>query len=60
MKNNSIYLENLEFDEKLNHSWMAFFINKMRFTWLVIMLIAIAGILGLRSLPLESTPEVDI
>lgn len=58
--NESIYLEKLEFDEKLNSSWMSFFIDRTRFTWLVIMVIFIAGFLWLKSLPLESTPEVDI
>lgn len=58
--NESIYLEKLEFDEKLNDSWMSFFIDRTRFTWLVIMVIFIAWLLGLKSLPLESTPEVDI
>lgn len=59
-KNNSIYLENLEFDEKLNTSWWSFFIDKMRFTWLVIILLTVAWLLWLKSLPLESNPEVDI
>ncbi len=58
--NESIYLEKLEFDESLNNSWMSFFIDRTRFTWLVIMVITIAWLLGLKSLPLESTPEVDI
>lgn len=59
-KNESIYLDKLEFDEKLNLSWMAFFIDRMRLTWLVIFIIIIAGTLGLSKLPLESMPEVDI
>lgn len=58
--NESIYLEKLEFDEKLNQSWMSFFIDRTRFTWLVIMVIFISWFLGLKSLPLESSPEVDI
>lgn len=58
--NESIYLEKLEFDENLNNSWMSFFIDRTRFTWLVIILIIIAWLLGLRSLPLESSPSVDI
>lgn len=62
MANNkqSIYLEKLEFDEKLNNSWMSFFIDRTRFTWLVIIMIFIAWFLWLKSLPLESTPEVNI
>lgn len=59
-KNQSIYLDQLEFDEKLNSSWMAFFIDRMRLTWLVIIIIIIAWYLGLSKLPLESMPEVDI
>ncbi len=58
--NESIYLEKLEFDEKLNNSWMSFFIDRTRFTWLVIIVIFIAWFLWLKSLPLESSPEVDI
>lgn len=58
--NESIYLEKLEFDESLNKSWMAFFIDRTRFTWLVVMVIVIAWFLWLKSLPLESNPEVDI
>jgi hypothetical protein len=40
--NESIYLEKLEFDEKLNNSWMSFFIDRTRFTWLVIIVILVA------------------
>jgi hypothetical protein len=40
-KNNSIYLENLEFDEKLNKSLWAFFIDRTRFTWIVIIVITL-------------------
>jgi hypothetical protein len=40
--NESIYLEKLEFDEKLNDSWMAFFIDRTRFTWLIIIVIFVA------------------
>ena len=56
----SIYLDWLEFDEKLNKSWMSFFIDRTRFTWLIIIIIALAWILWVKSLPLESMPEVDI
>lgn len=58
--NESIYLEKLEFDENLNKSWMSFFIDRTRFTWLIIIVIAVAWYLWLSSLPLESSPEVDI
>jgi len=56
----SIYLHKLEYDKKLDTSWRAFFIDRVRFLWLVLIMILIAGYLGLKNLPLESTPEVDI
>jgi len=56
----SIYLHNLEYDKKLDRSWRAFFIDRVRFLWLILLMIFIAGYLWLRNLPLESTPEVDI
>lgn len=59
-QNESIYLQQLEFDEKLNNSWISFFIDRTRFTWLVIMIIIIAWWMWISSLPLESNPEVDI
>ncbi len=58
--NDSIYLQKLEFDENLNKSWMAFFIDRVRFTWLVIIIILISWTIWLKNLPLESMPEVDI
>lgn len=58
--NESLYLQQLEFDEKLNKSWMSFFIDRTRFTWLIIMVVFVAWFLWLKSLPLESSPEVDI
>lgn len=59
-KQESIYLDKLKFDEELNNSWFTFFIDKTRFTWLVIIVIIVAWFLGLRSLPLESNPEINI
>lgn len=56
----SLYLEKLRYDPKLNDSWFAFFIDRKRFLFLLIFIIAIAGVLGLRSLPLESNPEINI
>lgn len=58
--NQSNYLDNLEFDEKLNNTWMSFFIDKTRFTILILVVILIAWIMWLKSLPLESNPEVNI
>ncbi|MDD5770488.1 MAG: efflux RND transporter permease subunit, partial [Candidatus Gracilibacteria bacterium] len=56
----SQYLDKLEYDKKLDDSWYAFFIDRKRFTILIILIITIAGWIGLKSLPLESTPEVKI
>ncbi|MDD5198148.1 MAG: efflux RND transporter permease subunit [Candidatus Gracilibacteria bacterium] len=56
----SLYLEKLQYDPKLDDSWFAFFIDRKRFLFLLIFIITIAGILGLRSLPLESNPEINI
>ena len=58
--NETQYLKNLEFDEKLNDSWMSFFIDRKRFTWLVILLIWVVGYIWYKSLDLESSPEVQI
>lgn len=56
----SKYLESLEYDKNLDKTWFAFFIDRKRFTILVIIMIIIAWYLWLKSLPLESTPEVNI
>ncbi len=56
----SAYLEKLTFDPKLNDSPFAFFLDRKRFMFLLIAIISIAGLLGLKSLPLESNPEVNI
>lgn len=56
----SEYLDNLEFDRKLNKSWSRFMIDRVRFTLLVIFVIFVAWIIALTRLPLESMPEVDV
>ena len=56
----SLYLEKLQYDPKLDDSWFAFFIDRKRFLFLLIIIIIIAGYLGLKALPLESNPEVSI
>lgn len=56
----SLYLEKLRYDPELDNSWFAFFIERKRFLFLLIAIICIAGYLGLKSLPLESNPEVSI
>ncbi len=58
--NESIYLQKLEFDETLNKSWIAFFIDRVRFTWLILIMVIIAWYIWVKNLPLESMPEVDI
>lgn len=58
--NESIYLQKLEFDESLNKSWIAFFIDRVRFTWLILIMVFIAWYIWVKNLPLESMPEVDI
>lgn len=56
----SLYLEKLTYDPKLDDSWFAFFIDRKRFLFLLIGIICIVGYLGVTSLPLESNPEVSI
>ena len=56
----SLYLEKLTYDPKLDDSWFAFFIDRKRFLFLLIIIIVIAGYLGLKALPLESNPEINI
>lgn len=59
-KMESQYLDKLEYDTQLDTSWYAFFIDRKRFTLLVIIMIMIAGWIGLKALPLESQPEINI
>jgi len=54
------YLDKLKFDKKLNNSLWSFFIDRTRFTWLVIIMIVIAWFIWLKNLPLESNPAVNI
>jgi len=61
MKNTqNAYLDKLKFDKKLNDSIWSFFIDRTRFTWLVIIIIIIAWTIWLKSLPLESNPAINI
>jgi len=41
----SKYLNQLEYDKNLDNSWYAFFVDRKRFTILVIMMIVVAGYL---------------
>lgn len=54
------YISKLTYDPELEKSWFTFFTDKFRVVALLIIVIIIAGIVALRSLPLESTPEVDL
>jgi len=56
----STYFQQLEFDEKLNKTWSAFFIDRTRLILLIIAMIFIAGYISMSNLPLESQPEVKI
>ncbi|EKE29278.1 MAG: Heavy metal efflux pump [uncultured bacterium (gcode 4)] len=56
----SKYLDQLEYDKKLDESWFSFFLERKRFLFLLIGIIFIAWFISLRSLPLESSPEVQI
>ena len=54
------YISKLTYDPELDKSWFTFFTDKFRVIILFIAIIIIEGIVALRSLPLESTPEVDL
>lgn len=56
----SKYLEKLKFDPKLNDSWSNFFLTRIRFIILLVIIIVIAWIMSAKWLPLESNPEVKI
>lgn len=60
MSSDNRYLEQLTYDPELDKSWFTFFTDKFRIVFLLILVIIIAGVISLRSLPLESTPEVDL
>ncbi len=60
MSSDNRYLEQLTYDPELDKSWFTFFTDKFRIVFLLIIVMIIAGVIALRSLPLESTPEVDL
>ena len=60
MSSDNKYISKLTYDPELDKSWFTFFTDKFRVVILFIILFIIAGIIALRSLPLESTPEVDL
>lgn len=59
-KNISKYLDKLEYDKNLEKWFIAFLLKRFRLLFLLIFVIIIAWIIGLKSLPLESTPEINI
>ncbi len=59
-KNISEYLEKLEYDKNLEKWFIAFLLRKFRLLFLIIFVIIIAWIISFRSLPLESSPDVNI
>ena len=56
----SAYLDQLTYDPALDKSWFAFFIDRTRFLGLIVFMVLAAGFIALKSLPLESNPEVEI
>lgn len=56
----SLYLQQLEFEEKDRKTWLNFFINNFRVTALIVIAILGWGLVSLGMLPLESNPEVKI
>lgn len=60
MSSDNKYLDQLTYDPVLDKSWFTFFTDKFRIIFLLIVMIVVAGIIALRGLPLESTPEVDL
>jgi multidrug efflux pump subunit AcrB len=60
MSSDNKYLAQLKYDTELDKSWFTFFTDKFRVILLFIVMMIVAGIIALRSLPLESTPEVDL
>ena len=60
MSSDNKYLEQLTYNPELDKSWFTFFTDKFRIIFLLIIVMVVAGIIALRGLPLESTPEVDL
>lgn len=60
MSSDNRYISKLTYDQELEKSWFTFFTDKFRVIVLIIIAIIISGIIALQSLPLESTPEVDL
>ena len=60
MSSDNKYISKLTYDPELEKSWFTFFTDKFRVIFLFIVAFIIAGTISLRSLPLESTPEVDL
>lgn len=52
--------ETVVFDPNLEKGWFASFLSRFRLLALILIIITVAGWLAMRSLPLESSPEVNI
>ncbi len=56
----SKYLDKLKFDPNLEKGFFGFFLDRTRFIYLILIIIVISWLTSVKSLPLESTPEVKI
>ena len=56
----SLYLQQLKYNEKAGKTWLSFFIRNFRVTVLIVIGILAWGITSFTLLPLESQPEVTI
>lgn len=57
---NKASYETVIFDPELEKGWFSSFLSRFRLLALILIIITVAGLLAMRSLPLESTPEVNI
>lgn len=60
MNSDSLYLNKLKFDPKLNRGVMHFLIHRVRIVMLLILSLVIAGTYSFATLPRELNPEIDI
>lgn len=60
MSSDNKYIAQLKYDPELDKSWFTFFTDKFRVILLLIVMMIVSGIIALQSLPLESTPEVNL
>ena len=60
MSSDNKYISQLKYDHELDKSWFTFFTDRFRVILLLIIIMIVAGVIALRDLPLESTPEVNL